>query len=339
MEYQDYYATLGVSRNANEKEIRSAFRKLARKHHPDVNPGDKEAEERFKQVNEAYQVLSDPEKRRKYDQLGSRWREYEQWQQAQQQAGARSQPFDWGQFSGRNGNVYTEYHTAGQQDYGDMFGEEEPLSDFFETFFRGGGSRRGAGATSQARPRPGSDLEQHVEVSLAEAYQGTSRVVAFQTPGGTPQRIEVKIPAGVETGSRVRAAGQGLPGRNGGPPGNLYLLIDVRPDPRFERQGADLRTQINVPVETMLLGGEVTVQTPAGSGLALTIPAGSQDGQTFRLRGQGMPLLNTPDHRGDLLAEAHARLPSHLTQRQRELIEQFVAADGEAEPVASQARR
>jgi curved DNA-binding protein len=325
MEYQDYYATLGVPKTASEKEIRAAYRKLARQYHPDVNPGNKEAEERFKLINEAYEVLSDPEKRRKYDELGSRWREYEQWQRAQGAAGAagaQGQPFDWSGFGGgAPGGARYEYRSVNQDDLRDLFGDEDPFSDFFETFF--GRGRAGDGTGRAPRPRAGGDLEQPIEIDFDEAYRGTTRLFNITTPDGQTRRIEVSIPPGVDDGSRIRVSNQGSPGVNGGPPGDLYLVVSVRPDPRFERRGHDLTHQLQVPLTTMLLGGESRVPTPDGRTLALTIPAGTQDGRVFRLRNQGMPRLGQPNQRGDLLAEVHARLPERLTPRQRELIEEF----------------
>jgi curved DNA-binding protein len=337
VEFQDYYTTLGVPKTASEKEIRTAYRKLARKHHPDVNPGNKEAEERFKQINEAYEVLSDPEKRRRYDEVGSHWREYEQWQRAQHAAGQRSEPFDWAGFGGAGaggagagagpGGVRYEYRTVDEDDLRDMFGDEAPFSDFFQTFFRGG--QAGAASGRRTRSRGGTDAEHPIDVTLAEAYRGTTRQLTLQLPNGQTRRIEVKIPPGVRTGSRVRVAGQGGPGEGGAAAGDLFLAVEVRPDPRFERRGDDLYTTVPAPLETLLLGGEVHVPTPDGRTLALTVPAGSQDGRTFRLRGQGMPHLGRPERRGDLHAAVHVRLPERLTPRQRELIEEFGRAGSE----------
>ena len=336
MEYEDYYATLGVPRTASEKDIRSAYRKLARQYHPDVNPGDKAAEERFKQVNEAYEVLSDPEKRKKYDELGGRWREYEQWQRAQQGSGGQEQPFDFRGFSGYEpGGVRYEYRGVGEEDLSDLFGDASPFSDFFETFFGGSSASRGTGRATP-RARRGSDIEQAVEISLSDAFRGTTLTLTVQNPDGQPRRLEVKIPPGVDNGSRVRVAGQGQPGQGNAAAGDIYLVITVRPDPRFERRGDDLITTVRAPLTTMMLGGEVRVPTPDGRTLALTIPELSQDGREFRLRGQGMPNLGQPDRRGDLRANVHAQLPERLTQRQRELIEQFARAGaGAAEGVGA----
>lgn len=336
MDYQDYYATLGVPKTATEKEIRTAYRQLARQHHPDVNPGNKDAEERFKRINEAYEVLSDAEKRKLYDELGPRWREYEQWQRAGGTGPPPGQrgPADWSEFAGAGarGGPYS-YRTVNEEDLRDLFGDESPFSDFFHQTFTGG--RAGRGSAGGPRPRaprqrPGMDLEHPIEVALAEAYRGATRLLNIQQPDGTAKRLEVKIPPGVETGSRVRIAGQGEPGLNGGPNGDLYLVVDVLPDPRFRRDGNDLRVPVTVPLTVPLLGGEAKVPTPDGRTLTLTVPAGTQDGQTFRLRGQGVPFLNDPNRKGDLYAEVHVELPERLNPRQRELVEELARTLGTA---------
>jgi curved DNA-binding protein len=330
VEHQDYYEILGVPRDASEGDIRKAFRRLARKYHPDVNPGNQEAEDRFKLINEANEVLSDPEKRRKYDEFGARWREYEEWQRAQEAAGAQGQPFDWSRFTaGGPGGARHEYRTMREEDLQDLFGDEEPFSDFFTTLFGSGAGRGGAGRT--ARPVAGQDVEYPVEVTLQEAYSGTTRLLEMQLPDGQTRRLEVRIPPGVDDGTRVRVSEQGSPGRAGGPSGDLYLVVSLRPDPRFERRGDELHTRVTAPLQTLLLGGEVQVPTPDGRRLALTVPAGTQDGRVFRLRGQGMPRVGRPEQRGDLLAEVHARLPEQLTPRQRELLEEFARAGTQAE--------
>jgi curved DNA-binding protein len=311
MEYKDYYKILGVDKKATEKEIKRAFRRLAREHHPDVNPGDPQAEERFKEINEAHEVLSDPEKRRKYDQLGADWQRW-------QRTGGRPGDFDWSRWTtGRPGEgVHVRYGTP--EDLQDLFGGGSPFSDFFSQIFGGGQAGFGTGGYEySARPRRGRDYEQSVEISLQEAYSGTSRIL--QKDG---QRLEVKIPAGARTGTRVRMSGEGGAGQAGGAAGDLYLVINVLPDPRFERRGDDLQTTVTVDLYTMVLGGQVRIPSLTGD-IMLTIPAGTQNGRTFRLRGKGMPRLRQPDHYGDLYAKVEVRLPTNLTPRQRELFEEL----------------
>jgi curved DNA-binding protein len=312
MEYKDYYDILGVSRDADEKEIKRAFRRLARKHHPDVNPGNPEAEERFKEINEAYEVLHDPEKRKRYDQLGADW---SQWQQA----GGRPGDFDWNRWTtgapeGQRGHV--RYGTP--EDLQDLFGGASPFSDFFAQVFGGtqGGPAPG-GFEYQVRPQRGQDYEQELEISLQEAYRGTTRVLDKDG-----RRLEVKIPPGAHTGTRVRMAGEGSSGAAGGDAGDLYLRIKVAPDPQFERQGDDLYTTVPVGLYQAVLGGEVRVPT-LGNPVMLTIPTGTQNGRVFRLGGKGMPRLRQPDQHGDLYAEVDVRLPTDLSPRQRELFEEL----------------
>lgn len=318
MDYKDYYKILGVGKNASEKEIKSAFRKLARKHHPDVNPNDPQAEARFKEVNEAHEVLSDPEKRARYDQLGADWRRW-------QQAGGGPGDFNWGQWTTAPGGqrVHVQYSTP--EDLQDLFGGGSPFSDFFTSIFGGmggGNPRRRAGGRAQGfeyqpQPQSGQDLEQEIDISLHEAYSGTTRLL-----NKDGRRLEVKIPAGAKSGTRVRVRGEGAPGMAGGGAGDLYLRVKVADDPRFERKDDDLYTTIPVDLYTAVLGGEVSVPTLSGS-LNLKIPAGSQNGKTFRLRGQGMPKLRQPTERGDLYARLDVRLPTTLSDRQRELFEEL----------------
>lgn len=302
MEYKDYYKLLGVPRDAEEKEIKKAYRKLAVKYHPDKNPGDHQAEERFKEINEAYEVLGDSAKRAKYDQLGQ---SYQAWQRRGGQPGG----FDWSQWTGRApGGVRVEVG-----DLGDLFGVG--FSDFFNAIFGGTpGTGQGFGERSSGR---GRDIEQPVSISLTEAYTGASRSL---TRDG--KKLEVKIPPGASSGTRVRISGQGEAGQRQA--GDLYLMVDVSPDPRFERKGDDLYTDVEIDVHTAALGGEVSVATPAGP-VVLTIPPGSQPEQTFRLKGRGMPRLRKSKDHGDLYARLKIEIPRDLSPREKELFQELAS--------------
>ena len=295
MEYKDYYKILGVERKASADEIRKAYRKLALKYHPDRNPGDKTAEERFKDLNEAYQVLSDEQKRARYDQLGSA---YSNWQ-------GRGAPgnFDWGQWTGRG-------TTVNMDDLNDLFGGAggiDSFSDFFRSIFGGMG---GASSSTSGRARPATGYQQSVTISLDEAFHGTTRQLQTES-----RRMEVKIPPGVKTGSKVRVA-------NAGPQGtDLYLIIEVTPDPRFERDGNDLKTIATVDAFTAILGGEAEVETMAGK-VKLSIPAGTQPEQVFRLAGRGMPHVKNRNEKGDLYVRLKVQIPRYLSSKQRELLEE-----------------
>jgi DnaJ-class molecular chaperone len=295
MEYKDYYRTLGVPKTAKEKEIKAAYRRLARKHHPDVNPGNKEAEARFKEINEAYEVLGDPEKRKRYDELGSNWKAF-----------SRGGPAG-GAWPGGGVRV----------DFEDLAGGG--FSEFFRTFFGGGGLGREDGFEELFAPA--SDAEGDVELTLAEVLRGTSREVAVGGPGSRPRRVEVRIPPGVREGSRVRVAGEGGRG-TGGRRGDLYLRVRVAPDPAFERRGDDLVTTVKVPLTAAVLGGKAEVKTLDGA-VEIRIPAGTPAGQVLRLRGHGLPRLGERGARGDLLVTLGIELPRTLTARQRELFEEL----------------
>jgi curved DNA-binding protein len=323
MEFKDYYQTLGVSKTSSDKEIKQAYRKLARKFHPDVNPGDKTAEAKFKEINEAYEVLGDADKRRKYDELGANWRMYEQ---AQQQGQGFPGGFGFGGPGGGQdawtinmGGAGGGYRTKTPEEMQDLFGNEDPFSDFFRTFFGGAGGRETGGRARggrAARSQKGQDIEHAVELTLEEAYHGATRRVSIKE-GGHARTVDVRIPAGVKDGSRVRAAGEGAAGANGGAAGDLYLRVQVKPHAVFERTAADLQTKVAVPVTTAVLGGEAQVPTVTGS-VRLKIPEGTQNGQVFRLKGHGMPNVGKPDDRGDLYATVEVQLPRALTREQRE---------------------
>jgi curved DNA-binding protein len=310
MEFKDYYQILGVSPDADEKTIRQAFRQLARQYHPDVNPGDKAAEEQFKAINEANQVLSDPEQRKKYDALRA---QYQSWQQS----GGRPRDFNWQAWSTPPGEgVYEQYGTM--DDLQDIFGDESPFSDFFTSIF--GGARGARGTRRTSPPRRGRDLEVEVEVTLEEAFRGTTRSLQIGD-----RRLEARIPPGVYTGARVRLAGQGESGRQGGAAGDLYLNIRVLPHATFERDGDDLFTEVPVDIYSAALGGEVRVPTIDGS-VMLKIPPQTQSGRTLRLRGKGMPRLNDPNTRGDLYARVRLVLPEPLSERELQALRELADA-------------
>ena len=325
MEFKDYYQTLGVPKTAPAKDIKQAYRKLARKHHPDVNPGDKSAETRFKEINEAYEVLGDPDKRRKYDELGANWRMYEQAQQ-QGQAWPGGAPFGGGAGGfGEGGGAWTinmggpgGYRTMSEEEMHELFGNEDPFSDFFKTFFGGGGPQESGRArqTRASRSHKGRDIEHEVELTLEEAYHGAMRRISIKQ-GGHARSVDVRIPAGVKDGSRVRAAGEGESGSNGGMSGDLYLRVRLKPHPVFERRGNDLHVKVAVPVTAAVLGGEAQVPTISGS-VRLKIPETTQAGQVFRLKGHGMPAVGKPEERGDLYATIDVQLPRSLTKDQRQ---------------------
>jgi len=329
VEFKDYYATLGVAKTATEKELKAAYRKLARKHHPDVNPGDKGAEARFKEINEAYEVLGDPEKRRKYDELGANWRMYEQAQQHGQPFPGGS-PFGGGFGGGGEGGAYTinmggpgGYRTMSEDEMRDMFGTDDPFSNFFHTFFGGGGGAgetRGRGGRAP-RPAKGRDIESEAELTLEEAYHGAMRRISISL-GGHARSVDVRIPAGVKDGSRVRASGEGESGSGGAASGDLFLRVHIKPHPVFERKGDDLYVKVPIGVTTAVLGGEAQVPTVTGS-VRLKVPETTQPGQVFRLKGHGMPVVNKGDAKGDLYATADIQLPRSLTADQRRLWEQI----------------
>ncbi len=318
MASRDFYEILGIRRDASDKELRQAYRRLARKHHPDVNPGDKAAEERFKEINRAYEVLSDAEKRVKYDRYGEQWEQAEAFERARQAGGAggvrRSFDFDLGDLLGRSGGG---------------------ISDLF-------GRRRG--------PMRGQNVEYATEVTLEEAYQGATRILMLQSeePCGTcsgsgevagatchvcqgqgallrPRRLEVKVPPGARDGTRVRIGGEGRFGMGGGPRGDLYVVVSVRPHPHFQRRGDDLYVDMDVPLLDALLGGELEVETIAGKQVALKIPSPTQNGRVFRLAGLGMPKLSGRGQ-GALFVRVRVSLPEELSEEERELYERVKEA-------------
>jgi curved DNA-binding protein len=285
---KDYYQTLGVKKDATEKEIKQAFRKLAKKYHPDANPEDPTAEAKFKEINEAYEVLTDPEKRKMYDQFGT------------------VRPDQYQQAWGNGGRVYTNV-------------DDVDFSSIFEQFFGGGGigrAGRGAGVGGFERAA-GRDIEQEASISLREAYTGTQRII---TKDG--RRIKANIPAGAATGTKVRLSGEGERGLGGGRAGDLYLIVRVEPDEQFERDGDNLTVEVKLDMFTAILGGEVEVPT-LDRPVKLKVPAGTQSGRKFRLSGKGMPRLRKPGEYGDLYARTLITVPTNLTDEQRALVERL----------------
>ena len=299
VEYRDYYKVLGVAKGATPEEIKKAYRKHARQYHPDVNKG-ADASKKFKEVNEANEVLSDPEKRKRYDQLGPDWERY------------ASGPGH-GAGPGNGGFRYVYNGAPG----GSPFDGGADFSDFFQTLFGGaGGMTDASGSRRRTRARAGADAEHALEITLAEAFKGSERALELRGEDGKTRRIEVKIPAGVRDGQRIRLGGQGLPGAGGGPAGDLYLKIQVRPHPFFTRDGDDLRAELPVALHEALLGADVTVPTLKGR-VSLRIPAETQNGRTIRLAGQGLP--RSGGGAGDLFVTVKVVLPTKLTDREREL--------------------
>ncbi len=316
VEYKDYYKTLGVSKTASAEEIKKAYRKLARQHHPDVNKKP-EAEKRFKEVNEANEVLSDLEKRKRYDTVGPEWARF-------QTGGGQQQPggFQW---------VYT-----GQPGADPFNGQAGGFSDFFRTLFGEGaadletGPLFGRPTTRRRRAAAvGANVEQDVEITLADAYKGTELTLELRLPDGTTRRLSVKIPAGVRDGQRIRLAGQGAPGGGGGPSGDLFLRARVRPHPVFQRDADELRMELPVALHEALLGAEVTVPTLKGR-VSLRIPPETQNGRVIRLAGQGMPRA-TGGH-GDLYVTVKVVLPTKLNEKERELVTELAASRAGEDP-------
>ena len=322
MANKNYYQILGVNRSASDKEIKQAYRRLARKYHPDLNPNDKSAEARFKEINTAYQVLSDAEKRKKYDQFGDQWEYAEQF--AKSGAQERVQ-WDFG----KGGTTFT-------------YGNLSDFGDIFSGLF--GGS--GIGSRTRRGPQRGQDIESTIEVTLEEAYHGSTRLMQLQTEeactacGSTgrvgnrvcticsgagvkvnPKRLEVKIPAGVRDGSKIRIAGEGGAGIASGSKGDLYLVVKILPHKLFERKGDDLYTEVSVTLVTAVLGGEVRLPTFNGS-ISLKIPPETQNAKMFRLAGKGMPQLGNNKH-GNMFAKVKVILPANLTGEEKKLFEKL----------------
>jgi curved DNA-binding protein len=317
VQFRDYYETLGVAKTASEDEIRSAFRKLARKYHPDVAKDKKAAEEKFKQINEAYEVLSDPEKRKKYDQLGANWN----------QPGGFQPPPGWG--AGQPGGGFHRYGTGdGGVEF--EFGGTG-FSDFFEAFFGGGRGRSafgGFGGAPQPEAERGSDVEADIMVPLEEALNGATRTVSLRRSGSNKtETYQVKIPRGVREGQRIRLAGQGEAGERGGKSGDLFLRVRLARHPDFRVEGSDLIHEEKILPWRAVLGAELQLPTLEGD-VRLKVPPGTRSGLRFRLRGRGLP--SSSGSRGDLYVEVQVEVPNKITQRERELWEELARLHGDS---------
>jgi curved DNA-binding protein len=323
LEYKDYYETLKVKKDAPQEEIQKAYRKLARKYHPDVNKSP-DAERKFKEIGEAYEVLKDPDKRQKYDQYGAAWK------QAQQTGGGVPpgwQGFDFGDFGGRGGGAGGPGGFEFRFDDLGGAGGGEGFSSFFEMLFGSAGARARAnpfgGAGAGPSLRQGADAEATISLNLEEAIRGGPHQFGFVHPStGERQNVSVKIPPGVRSGQRIRLSGRGLKGADGGEPGDLYLRVEVAPDPRFRVEGSDLYTPLAVAPWEAALGAEAPVETPEGSVL-VKVPAGSSTGRKIRLRGRGLPQQGTQRERGDLYAEIKVVVPNPLSDGERKLFEEL----------------
>ncbi|OGX85545.1 DnaJ C-terminal domain-containing protein [Hymenobacter glacialis] len=305
MDYKDYYNVLGVEKSATKEQIKKAYRKLARLHHPDVNPDNKVAEQKFKEVNEAHEVLIDPEKRKKYDQFGADWQRYQQQPGGAERGGRPGAGFDWSQYT----------QGGGSQGQGNPFGEGEDFSDFFGSMF----GNMGGGRAGSRRPAAGADYQAELELSLEEAYHGGPRTIAVNG-----KNLRLTIAPGVADGQSIRLRDQGGPGRNGGPSGSLLITFRIRPDARYARTGDDLTHDVPVSVYKALLGGEQTVETLSGP-VKINIKPETQNGTRLRLRGKGFPVYKKPGEFGDLYLRLSLALPQHLTPQENELIRQLAA--------------
>lgn len=301
MAYIDYYKILGVDKNATQDDIKKAYRKLARKLHPDLNPDDKEAEKKFKELNEANEVLSNPENRSKYDKYGENWKHGEEYEKAQQQQRQyQQQNYGSGGFSGAD------------------FGEGEDFSDFFQSMFggAGGGFGRSSRGSSSGKFK-GQDVHAELNLNLKDAAE--THPQTFEING---KKVRITIPAGVYDGQQIKLKGHGNPGFNGGPNGDLYITFNIPADPDFERVGDDLKTKVSIDLYTAVLGGDVKVNTLNGS-VSLKVKPETQNGTTVRLKGKGFPVYKKEGQSGDLFVTYEVKLPTNLTDKQKDLFEQL----------------
>jgi len=302
MAYIDYYQILGVDKSATQDDIKKAYRKLARKHHPDLNPGDKEAEKKFKELNEANEVLSNAENRAKYDKYGEHWKHGEEYEKAQQQQR---------QHQNQGGNY------GGGFSGGDFEGGED-FSDFFQNMFGGAGGGFGRNSRGSASGKfKGQDIQAELNLNLRDAAKTNQQI--FDING---KKVRITIPAGVYDGQQIKLKGHGNEGFNGGPNGDLYITFSINPDPDFERAGDDLKTKIVIDLYTAVLGGDVKVETLEGS-VNLKVKPETQNGTTVRLKGKGFPVYKKEGEFGDLFVTYEVKLPTHLTDKQKELFQQL----------------
>lgn len=319
MEYKDYYNILGVSRDADQADIKKKYRKLAAKYHPDKNPDDPTAEQKFKELGEAYEVLKDPEKRKLYDKVGSDWKKY-------QQAGASADDFNWGQYAGQSGqrvniNFEDMFGAGGQR----SAGRGSPFSSFFETLFGGGDPFGGAHQQarqyqSDARTAPNRqkrDTEAQINVDLKDVIQGTEK--QFRVNG---ERVKVKIPAGIQDGKRLKLRGKGHSTSPGGAKGDLYLKININEPRGFSRKGKDIYQTVPLDLYTAILGGKLTADTLEGK-VKLNIPELTPNGKVFRLAGRGLPEVNQSGKRGDYYLKTEIKLPEKLSAKERDLFKEL----------------
>ncbi|MEO8759446.1 MAG: J domain-containing protein [Bacteroidia bacterium] len=299
MEYKDYYKILGVDKKASQDEIKKAYRVLAVKNHPDKNPGNKEAEERFKSINEANEVLSNAEKRKKYDELGENWQQHEHANSYQ------------------NGNPYSGgsgQRSSYQGGNNEGFGNDADFSDFFEQFFAG---RAGNSSNRNKAGFKGGDYETEMEITLEEAYNGTSRIIQLEN-----EKLKITTKPGAYSDQRLRIKGKGAKGSDAQNRGDLFVRIMVKPHTQFIRKGDDLYSTQNIDLYTAVLGGDVMVNTISGQ-VKIKIAEATQNGKTIRLKGKGMPVYEAPATFGDLYVNLNIKMPEKLTDKQRELFEQL----------------
>jgi curved DNA-binding protein len=326
MDFIDYYKVLGVKKTATAEEIKSAYRKLARKHHPDLNPNDKEANKKFQQINEANEVLSDPENRKKYDQYGKDWAHADAFEKQNAEAGQQRRRRSGTRGASGAGNEggfegFEGFSGSGGPQGGQTFsGDEGEFSDFFESLFGGAGGRSSAAGRSGGQPKyRGQDYQAELQISLVDAATTHQRVL---TVNG--KNIRITIPAGVENGQVIKLKGHGAPGANGGPDGDLYITFNIADDPRWTREGNDLHMKVPIDLYTAILGGETTVETLTGK-IKLKVKPETANGTTMRLKGKGFPVYKQDGQYGDGYVTFDIQLPTNLTEQEKELFRQLAA--------------